>query len=295
MLIDLRYHLTSLVAVFLALALGMLVGSSYIASSSLSRLEQEFGGIREENRQHRKAIEMLRDQLKKHEEFESCTAPFLVDGLLRFRQVAIVQTGDYGDATQRAKAILEKAGAEVVSVTTVFDLSSDSAKRRAARSLEQITGISGEPDPVGEVLRILAKCIAVGVDSNAVDILENNGVIAKAGEYNRRVTLVVLVGGCKSPRSKRSEMIDLPLIDGLVAAGVKTIVGTEPFNVGTSYISIYQRKAISTVDNIDQYMGQVCLAYAVAGDSGSFGIKRSADKVSPDYSEVWKSRYRAYR
>jgi uncharacterized membrane-anchored protein YhcB (DUF1043 family) len=287
MLIDLKYHLTSLVAVFLALAVGMLVGSSYIASSSLTGLEREFASLRVENRQNRKTIEALREELEKHKEFGSSAAPFLVDNLLRFYRVAIIQTGDYEDAAQRAKAILEKAGAEVISVTTVFDLTSKTAKHRATNAVIALTG-GNEPDPIGSVLETLAKCIATGADSGAIDILEENGLIAKVGQYNQRVTHVVLVGGCKVQHSKRPEKVDLVLIDKLTNFGVKSIVGVEPLVVGTSYIPLYHRKAVTTVDNIDQYIGQVCLVYAIAGETGSFGVKSSADKVSPDFSRFLK-------
>ena len=70
MLIDLRYHLVTLVAVFLALAVGMLVGSYFMVGPSVERqvakgLEQQFGKLRTDNRNQQRRIESLQDQLKK--------------------------------------------------------------------------------------------------------------------------------------------------------------------------------------------------------------------------------------
>ena len=294
MLIDLKYHLTSLVAVFLALAVGILVGSSFIAGSSVRGLEKEFGKLRTENRQQWKTIESLHEQIKKHSEFEKAAAPALVSGRLAGHRIAIIQTGDYSEATQRAKSILEEAGAKVVSVTTISNLDSESARQRAIRAVELIAGEVGEQDPVGHVLEIVAECVAAGTGSEALGVLEDKGLLSRAGEYDRRTLRVVLIGGCRQERSNRAQHTDLALIDKLVARGVITLVGAEPLDVGTSYIPVYHRKAIPTVDNVDQSMGQVALVCAVAGEAGNFGVKRSADRVAPDYLEsgLWRYGYR---
>jgi len=294
LLIDLKYHLTTLVAVFLALAVGILVGSSFIAGSSVKGLERQFGKLRAENRQQWKTIEDFREQIKKHSDFERATAPALVYGQLAGRSIAIIQTGDYSEATQRAKSILEEAGAKLVSVTTISNLESRSARQRAIRSVELITGEAEKQDPIGRVLGLVAKCVATGTGSETLGVLEDKALLSRAGDYDRRVVRVVLVGGCRWVRSARAEHTDLVLIDKLTAEGVVTIVGAEPLEVGTSYIPVYHRKAIPTVDNVDQSMGQVALVYAVAGETGNFGVKRSADRVAPDYLErgLWRYGYR---
>ena len=294
MLIDIRYHLTSLVAIFLALAVGILVGSSFIAGSSVKGLEKEFSKLRAENRQQVKAIENLREEIKKHSEFERAAAPVLVNGQLTARRIAIIQTGDYSEAAQRAKSIIEEAGGRVASVTTLSNLESRAARRRAVRAVELIAGETEEQDPIGRVLEIVARCIAAGGDSEALGVLEDEGLLSRAGDYDRRVLHVALIGGCKQERSRRAEHVDLVLIDKLIAEGAITLVGAEPLDVGTSYISVYHRKAIPTVDNVDQPIGQVGLVYAMAGETGNFGVKRSADRIAPEYLEsgLWRFGYR---
>lgn len=291
MLIDLRYHLTTLVAIFLALAVGILVGSSFIAGSSIKDLEDEFAVLRAENRSQSRLVEELREELKARDAFAGSAAPALVAGQLTGQTVALVQTGDYGEATQRAKSILEQADARVVSVTTIANLESDSAAKGARRAVELITGESPSGDPIAEMLGMVADCIGGGARPDAMAVFEDEGLLSRAGEYNRRVARVVLIGGCRQAKSRRAQHVDLVLIDRLLDYGVATVVGTEPFQVGTSYIPMYHRKAIATVDNVDQYIGQVNLVYALAGESGSFGVKKSADRVSPNYLEGGKWRH----
>ncbi|MDI6826989.1 MAG: copper transporter, partial [Armatimonadota bacterium] len=118
--IDFRYHLTSLVAVFLALALGILLGSNFIAGSSVERqvskrLEQQFSQLQAENRSQQRTISTLSERLRKCEEFERSVLPALVAGRLSGRRIAIIQAGDYMEAVQSAKTALEEGGAEVTS------------------------------------------------------------------------------------------------------------------------------------------------------------------------------------
>lgn len=291
MLIDLRYHLTTMVAIFLALAVGILVGSSFIAGSSVQGLQREFSKLRADNGEQRRIIDDMRGELEKHAEFDRATAPVLVNRRLSWRRIAIIQTGDYSEATQSAKSILEEAGAKVVSVTTLSNLDSPAARERVVRAVELITGETAEPDPVARLLEILANCIATGSNPGALDVLEKKGLLSSTGEYDRQTLQVVLVGGSRHKLSRRAEHIDLPLIDKLKAAGVMRVVGSEPLDAVTSYISAYHRKAIPTVDNVDRPMGQVALVYAMAGEDGNFGLKRSADRIVPAYIESGQWRF----
>ena len=288
MLIDLRYHLTSLVAVFLALAVGILVGSSFIGGSSVKGLEEEFVKLRTDIHIQQRAAENLREQIKKHSEFGEAAAPVLVKGRLPWRRVAIIQTGDYSEAAQSAKSILEEAGAKVVSVTTLANLDSESAKEQIIRAVELITGETEAEDPVGRLLEIVADCVAAGSNPEALDILERKGLLSKAGDYGQRVFRVVLIGGDRQKESKRAQHIDLVLIDKLKAAGVVTLIGAEPVDAVTSYIPAYHRKSIPTVDDVNLAMGKVALVFAVAGEQGNFGVKKSADRVAPRFFETGK-------
>ncbi len=299
MLIDLRYHVVTLVAVFLALAVGILVGSSFLAGTSVERqvargLEQEFGKLRTENHDQQITINNLNDQSKKRDDFDRAAAPMLVDGRLLHNRVAIIQTGDYSEATQSAKSILEEAGAHVASITTISDLNSETASDQARRAVELITGGPANSDPVALILDGIARSVVAGTDLRTMNILEQKGLITKVGKYDHRVQTVVLVGGSKEKDLQDSQLNDLALIDKLQSYGVLTIVAAEPAYAVTSYIRAYHRKNISTVDDVDQPMGQVSLVCMLAGETGNFGVKKSADRVVPAYleSKEWRIKSR---
>lgn len=285
MLIDLKYHLISLVAVFLALAVGILVGSSFIAGNSVKGLETQFARLREENRLQQTTVDSLRGSAQKHEEFDRAVAPALVANQLSQRRIAIIQTGEFTEAAQSAKSILEQAGATVGSVTTLSNLDAPDAQERISRAIEQLTGETDLTDPVARFLEIVANSIVLGSNPQALSVFEKEDLLTMSGDYAHKALRIVLIGGGRRRVNLQPQHVDLVLIDKLHAAGVVCVVGAEPAVTVTSYIPMYHRKSIPTVDNVDQAMGQVALVFAVAGENANFGVKPSADKVVPSSLE----------
>ncbi|MHB0912181.1 MAG: copper transporter [Armatimonadota bacterium] len=298
MLIDLRSHIITLVSVFLALAVGIVVGSSFITGSSIEGriaggLEQEFGKLRTENQEKQAEVERLKAEIKRQTEFDAAIAPSLVKGKLAWRYVAIIQTGDYGEATESVKSALEQSGAVVTSVTVLSNLEPHDMQERAGETVKKITGADSAGDPVGRVLGMLANCAVTGKNGQVLKILDEDGLVSNSGDYSRAGS-VVLVGGNRTARSRRAQKIDLVLIDKLKEAGAVRVVGVEPVDAETSYIHTYRKVSVPTVDNVDRPMGQVSLVYALAGEIGNFGVKETADRAIPAALEKgdWRSGYR---
>lgn len=298
MLIDLRQHIITLVSVFLALAVGIVLGGSFINGASVERkvsrlLEKEFDKLRTENRQQQVSISDLTDQLRHQRDFDRLISPGLVAGKLADHGVAIIQTGTYGEATDSIRRILVQSGAEVRSVTVLNVLSEDFTSQ-ADMSVRSITGGVGSPDSSKRALEILANSIVSGQNPKAIGVFSSNGLITSTGDYTRRTPFIVLIGGCKDKESGLSRIVDSVLIDKLKAANATTIVGAEPVDVGTSYIPTYRASGISTVDNVDEPIGQFALVYALGGEAGDFGVKKTAEGLIPQGLESgqWAKKFR---
>ncbi|HAH86521.1 MAG TPA: hypothetical protein DCL60_04020 [Armatimonadetes bacterium] len=295
MLIDLRLHLITLVAVFLALAVGIAVGSTFLAGSSVERqvargLEREFGKLRKENETQKAAISEITERLKQTSEFGDIAVPVIVQGRLSHRRMAIIQTGDYPEAVQNAVSALEYAGAQVVSITTISNIESADFNDRVLQAAKNISGGKAK-DPQSVILKAVAESIALSPDEGYMGMLEQKGIISRSGFYLRRAGSIVLVGGSKEGGSRRTNLL---LVEKLKAAGATNIVGVEQCDAAVSYIVDYQREGISTVDHIDLPMGQVSLVFAMSGEAGNYGVRRSADRLLPAYLESaeWQKTFR---
>ncbi len=110
---DFRYHVASLSAVFLALGIGILVGTAFVGTkvvdrqtAAVDRLTKETVELRKETREREQTEQMLFDAL-----------PLLVGQALAAKPVMVIQVGASSVAADQAQKALELAGATVKRTT----------------------------------------------------------------------------------------------------------------------------------------------------------------------------------
>jgi hypothetical protein len=143
-MINFRFHLVSLVAVFLAVGLGILVGSSFIDQRIVNRLDTEIDRVSKENDKRREESRLLAKQNAQEQEFIELTAPFVVDGRLDGQSVAIVaERGVDGGVVKKTQTLLRAAGADAPAVVWLNDSwMLDTDQRRT--DLESALGVRGD-------------------------------------------------------------------------------------------------------------------------------------------------------
>ena len=280
MFINLKYHLASLVAVFLALGLGMLIGCAVpwedsLAESQLqlaSRLESQMDQLKKSNNSLRGRIGSLEMQINIQGKFEKQVLPTLVSGRLKERNIAVIDLNGF-TAPAELTDTLKAAGAGIHSVTLLGEL--DLNQEYISRS----TGSSaaGEEEKTVGIGREISRAVLTG-DTALADVL---APIKKEGQYGSRLTDVVLIGGGSNQGDSRPQSMDNDMIDYFLSQNIR-VFGVEESGVPVSYMHLYQKKKITTVDNIDTVPGLVALVYAIEGRPGSYGIKPTAQKMLPD-------------
>ena len=93
-MIDFRYHLVSLIAVFLAVALGIVIGTTALNAPILEDLEGEVAALAEDKRELETQTQELQAQVDTGDAFGQAVAPALVAGSLAGRSVVLVATGE---------------------------------------------------------------------------------------------------------------------------------------------------------------------------------------------------------
>lgn len=136
-MVDFRYHLISLIAVILALALGILAGSGFLGGPILERLRTEVSDLADTNGELRNEINEQDDQIAAAETFARAIAPFVTDGLLAGEEVVFVQFAESdGRLIDGVREELIGAGAEIVAeITLTPKLALNSAPFRDELSL----------------------------------------------------------------------------------------------------------------------------------------------------------------
>src|SRR5215213_2530328 len=113
-MVTFRFYIVSLVAVFLALAMGVVVGSTLIDRAIVDRLDRSVESV--SNRLDRQQDENaeLREELRELGEYADGTAPAVVDGALDGGAVAVVaERGVEPEVVEAAVALLQEADGAV--------------------------------------------------------------------------------------------------------------------------------------------------------------------------------------
>lgn len=264
---DLRYHVASLAAVFLALGIGILIGTAFVGSPLVAR---QTGLIK---RLEGQVADLQRDTraAERTEAALSQLVPGTVAGSLMGRSILLLQTGAFADAVDEARQALEAAGATVYRAELPLDAWRDQADDRAPEEAHR-----------------LAAALAAG-DAAALEEFRTSGLLAGEGAP-AAIRLVVLVGGSSAslatPADKPADLVvarrrDLPLAEALSALGVR-VVGAEPTRADLSFIPVFREARLTTVDCVDRAAGRIALPAALTGEAGAFGLKSTSERALPE-------------
>jgi hypothetical protein len=119
-LIDFRYHVVSIVAVFLALTVGLVIGSSYLSKVAYDELNNQLGSLRSQNQALHGTQNQLDAQVRDRDSLIAALGPDAVAGKLAGHSVAVVLLpGADGSAGDALTDLLGKAGARVTGEVTL--------------------------------------------------------------------------------------------------------------------------------------------------------------------------------
>lgn len=288
-MIDIRHHIYSLAAVFLALAVGIVIGTSLAGRSpsadagrrTIQRYESDIRVLRDEILKAAGNAAAKDAALKAYEQYCRAVMPMIVRNKLHWRNVAIVQTGGSDELTGSIKKALETAGAQVTctaDINTEFPFDDTSIAQALASA-----GLGSSEYPkvnADKLFRLIADTICAGRYAFLAPLLQKAGVVNIDGDCNRTCRLVVLVGGADSDQQNRAQSVDARLLAQFASRGVSA-VGCEASSSISSYVPVWHKCGIATVDNADSAMGQTCLIYALNGETANYGTKSTAERLFP--------------
>jgi Copper transport outer membrane protein, MctB len=318
--ISLRYHIVSLVAVFLALALGIVVGSTVLQEGTVSALRATSQEVRQRSEENRTENLALKQEISRLQGFGATVLPELVEGRLKDRPVVLVDT-DKVDSGMRdsVRKVLEDAGAEVDGQITFGDerlaLGADSDRAAMGRLL---AADAGSPEVLrGELVKRLADRLATpsaipqedGQRANDMltglqdadflaDLKLSRPQAAGTTAFPRQGSIFVLLGpSATATATVAPDAFLVPLADQVSARGGSAVAGAEAAavpNTSSWVIALRNNRAVSRrvsgIDSVDTVYGQLALVEALQGSlqrlpAGQYGIKDGASGLLPERTE----------
>jgi hypothetical protein len=284
---DLRYHVASLAAVFLALIIGILVGVGIADRGLLDKgtkklLEDRIAVLqnRLDNASQRTAAADREQQAL--QSYVTETYPVLVRNRLRGRRVAVVFVGkvDIGisSAVQRA---LADAGAEQTRMRALkvpIDVRQLDARLAADAEGKSYVG-NAKLESLG---RALGEELVSGGDTPLWNTLAGALSEQRNGSSKAPVDGVVVVRTVPPQRDGTSRFL-FGLYQGLSSPGLPA-VGVETTDTRPSAMEIFGKGGLSTVDDLNEPAGRLALVLLLAGaPGGHYGLKQSADDILPPF------------
>lgn len=275
----------TLIAVFLALGLGLLLGGTLgegvIVKEQvqlLEQLEERYTQTKADNVKLQKQNGELEKSQGRLEQVVGQVGGHYVKDRLAGKKVAVLQIEPSdlsGILTQ-----LETAGARVtstVSLTNALPL----LEARHQPLLEAL-GISSRDGKgmYGMLAEALVRELYLQNGGAVVTFLQGSNAMTASGELGVRPDQVIVVGGAGEANRQRVLTFDLPLLKALQKQAIDP-TGVERSDVVHSGVSHYRALGVSTVDNIDQVTGLVALIDILGGVKGHFGIKKTAEALLP--------------
>ncbi len=306
-MISFRYHVVTIVAVFVALAVGLLMGTAFLDQGLVSDLRNRTASLSDKVSQLQGQVKGTQAQLATSQRWADQTRSLAVNGRLGGTRVVIVteEGVDLSDLNA-VRETLSGAGGAGATIDGVLVLSKDLSMQDPA-TRQKVASILGRspnesPERLSDALaRALAERLATGppaeagtadllvelVDAGLVtlsDAREGPGAVGGAG------TAVSILSGTSSTPVIPAETFYLPFIQELVTTGTDT-AALQPSTTGSPFISVVRSDGqvhgkIVTVDNIEMVPGQVALVWGlddlIAGKGGGdYGIDCGSCSLVP--------------
>lgn len=313
-MISLRYHIVSIAAAFLALAIGVVLGSTALNGSLLSGLSDERGDLARQVSDLESERNALQARLDDADAFAGSVGGNVVDGTLDKRSVVFVTTPDASSADRDALTErVEQAGADVtgeLQLTEAFTDPGQSDQLREIVTRLQPSGAqfptAGDPGTlagalVGSVLLLdgeNAKPQASGAERQAaLSGLTDSGFVKPSQDEVKPAQLAIVLTGGKATgdgAGNAASMISR-FAAQLDRTGAGTVLAGRPSSaegsgaVGVARADTATTSVLSTVDNVDSQSGRIATVLALReqleGGVGRYGTAGSAEGPAPGVNQ----------
>ncbi|MBS9532589.1 copper transporter [Mycobacterium sp. M1] len=306
-----RQHTISLVAVFVALVLGVVLGSGVLSGPLLAGLQSEKQELRAQVDALHEQQAALNERLTTANDFDAQMASRMVHGALTGKSVVVFRAPDaHDDDVEAVSRIIGQAGGVVtgtVTLTSQFVEGNDEEKLRTVvesgivpAGAQLNTGYVDQGAQAGDLLGLallINRDLAVApADDNqretVLAALRDTGFVTygeqRLGAAN---TAVVITGGALGDEAGNVGVSVARFAAALAPHGSATVLaGREGCASGTAAVAMARADsgisgAVSTVDDVDVESGRITTVMVVSsqadgGHAGQYGIGHGAGSVT---------------
>ena len=277
---DFRYHAASLIAVFIALVIGILVGiglsgRGFVSDAERKNLEHQISDLTSDRDTARAQLAEVAGRQAATDHYADQTYPALVRGRLERKRVAVVFLGSVDRTVDEAvKQAVGAAGGRVSRIRALRMPIDDAAIRRMIAKRPVLRAYAGA-NGVRNLGRDLGLELAVGGKTPLLDALGDVILEEREGSGQPLVDGIVISRSAGPQQGATHEFL-IGLYAGLADVGLPAI-GVEHSRSATSAIRVFSKAGLSTVDSVETPAGRLALVLELAGaNPGHYGVEDTA-------------------
>jgi len=306
--INFRYHVVSLTAVFLALAIGLVVGTAALNGPAADALNENINALRKSNQQYRDQIASMQKEANSKDDFVTESAPYLLTSKLAGHKVVVVVLPAGRDYAKGISTQLTAAGAKITGTVALNDKLVDPENSTELMELSeksipasvQGSSLPSNSDAVETAGALLASVLLTHSPvvpsaeiGSVLTAFQKAGYLSTDSKVIEAAEAVVMVSGMPytdtaAPDKNNNVQTIVTQFDKpgpIVVAGVLGGDGNVITGVREDPALV---KTVSTVDDASTQQGQVVTALAaweqlVQGKTGQYGVGSGATSLMPKY------------
>ncbi|KAA0094157.1 copper transporter [Mycolicibacterium sp. P1-18] len=310
-MISLRSHAISLAAVFLALAIGVALGSGLLSNTLLAGLKDDKAQMQNQINGLTDEKNVLNEKLGAANDFDAQMSPRIIRDALKGKSVVVFRTPDAADDDVAALSRLVGQAGGVVTGTIAL-----TKEFVDANSSEKLLSVVNSPIvPAGRQLSttsvdqgsqagdLLGMAMLTGKDpaAPAVDDAQRDAVLAALRDTGfltygtERIgpadTALIVTGGGLADDAGNQGSTVARFAAGLAPHGAGTLLaGRDGSATGTGAVAVVRSdtglaNAVATVDDVERSSGRITTVLGLqemvdGGRPGQYGIGRGASSVT---------------
>ena len=300
-MINLRYHIVSLTAVFMALGLGVLAGTTVIDQRLVEDLKRNTRELRDTLDSRNEEIGGLKDQVDLYQGFAEALVPSLIRGELPGRAVVLLTDRQApGDLVRTISETLALAGAKRptrLQFTDRWALDQPATTQQLATVLG--TSATEREKLITDAATRVAERLGGSSDPRAqgdlIDALENSGFLdvddlPQTGTFPAANALVVVITSGVEGSTPSEDAFFIPLLRNL--ASTRIVGVAESMQAQRSFAEKVRGdrdlgRSVCTVDHADTAAGRLSLVFGLRDlargrPAAHYGVRGGAEAVAPE-------------
>ena len=312
-MIDFRYHVVSIVAVFLALALGLFIGATSLRGTVKGDITTRTESVVHNNAKLRSENSDLQSQLSRAQSFDSALQPYALRSSLVGQSVVVVSApGVDNNMRKDVLTALGQSGATLAGDVRLQDALLDPDQDEFLGTLADKLAINDRPLPnaagavraialLSDVLVTNAQRppVSRGAAAKVVSAYDAGNLLSVSGDQPQQANLAILLAapaptsGDASVAAQQQSLLATLARDLDRGALGAVVAGPASADATGGLLDVVRgdkglRDNVSTVDGVDVPSGVIATVLAAAeqarGDSGSYGSGPGADEPLPSPS-----------